>query len=74
MLLQLLVTSILPEHTPEGGMVAVMEVADQLTTLIGVLPILTEPLLVKLLPLITMLLPGVPFCVMLVMEGTLLMV
>ncbi len=57
---QLLVTSILPEQTPFNGRVAIMVLADQLTMPSVVLPILTLPLLVKLLPAITTLLPGVP--------------
>ncbi len=57
---QLLTTVISPEQMPKGS-VAVIDVADQLTIPIGVLPIKTEPLLVKFEPAITTLLPGVPF-------------
>ncbi len=68
---QLLLTKILPEQTPDRGSVAVTEVADQLTTGIVVLPILTVPVTEpKFVPAITTFEPGVPDTgVMLAIEG-----
>ncbi len=72
---QLLVTSIFPEQTPFRGRVAVMAVGVQLTTFIAVLPIFTEPLLVKFVPAIVILLPGAPLAgETFTMEGTTLSV